>query len=314
MNTRIMDRDFELLQLLASTGWLSSRQIQYALFPKTTLKVVNKRLRKLAEEKLIKTVRPHRTAENMYRLERLGRKLLLKETDFPEEQILMMRNLPQPLDHFARINDLRLAFIQEVRKRGGQILFFLTDMELRKRGAQSEVIPDGMTAFNLNGNKYRFAIEYDNGTETAHYFATKKIRKYLKLLSFQGQILGLSDFRVLVLTDSFRTASRLMKASVREDLPPGLFHFSVFDSFDPVHIFDNEVYLDPTEAFTLKRDNCKFEILQNDPTKTTWRGLLSLACRNGASTHQPAQGNIVENQENLNPNIPNKKEEELNGN
>jgi hypothetical protein len=313
MSARIMDRDFELLQLLASTGWLSSRQIQYALFPKCSIKVVNKRLRKLEEGKLVKTVRPHRTAENIYRLERGGRKLLLKETDFPEEQILMMRALPRELEHFTRINDLRLIFEQEVRKRGGQISFFLTDMELRKRNARSEVIPDAITRFNLDGREYRFAIEYDNGTETANYFAAKKVRKYILCLSLHGQILGLSDLRVLVFADSFRTAGRLMKASIREDLPAALFHFSVFDCFDPEKVFA-DVYLDPTEAFVLKRDKNKFEILENDPSRVAWHALLSLACRNGASTHQPEGSNLVEREKKLNPNIPNKKEEEPNGN
>ena len=137
--------------------------------------MVNKRTRKLTQARYLDKVRLSRTDQNLYRLGKEGKKLLAVETNFPEEGIIQMRKPPRELDHFLAINDLRLIFEKEIKKRGGEMKFFLADLELKKRSEQSPIIPDAIMRFLLHWRDYRFVIEYDNGTETSRHFAREKV-------------------------------------------------------------------------------------------------------------------------------------------
>src|SRR5207244_8453795 len=94
------------------------------------------------------------------------------------------------------------------------------------KGERSILIPDAIIRFTLNGKDYRFAIEYDNGTETPRYFASNKVRTYLSLASSHRPIFNLSDFRVLVFAQSPRIVLSLMKVAMKEGPPLGLFYFA----------------------------------------------------------------------------------------
>jgi hypothetical protein len=288
MTIRIMERDIQILELLAATGWLSTRQIQYALFPDAIMKVVNKRMRKLTEARYLEKVRLSRTDQNLYRLGSEGRKVVAGETNFPEAGIVLMRKPPRELDHFMAINDLRLFFEKEIRKRGGEMKFFFADLELKKRGEQSPIIPDAIMRFVLDGRDYRFAIEYDNGTETSRYFASQKVRKYIHIASAHRPIFSLMDFRVLVFTENSKTALKLMRGSIRERPPRGLFYFAVKSEMAPEDIL-SDIYLDPTEVFSPERRGGKGEGTTSQQSRIMWHSLTEVVSRGGVSTHQEEQ-------------------------
>jgi hypothetical protein len=285
MTVRITERDIQILELLAAAGWLSTRQIQYALFPDAITKVVNKRMRKLTEAKHLEKVRLSRTDQNLYRLGNEGKKVVASETNFPEAGIVLMRKPPRELDHFIAINDLRLFFEKEVKKRGGEMKFFFADLELKKRGEQSPIIPDAIMRFVLGGRDYRFAIEYDNGTETSRYFAREKVRKYIHIASAHRAIFSLMEFRVLVFAENSKIALKLMKGSVRENPPSGLFYFAAKSEIAPEDILA-DIYLDPTEVFSQQRQVSKGEGTTSQQSRILWHFLTEMVSRCGVSTHQ----------------------------
>ncbi len=272
MKPKITERDIRLLELVASSGWLATHQIQYALFPNATRKVVNKRMRKLVAEGCLHAVRLHRTAENLYRLGSKGMTLLRSETNFPEDKVIIQRKPPRELDHVVAINDLRVIFEREVQMRGGEMKFFLTDIELRKRNEKASLIPDALTHFILDGKDYRFAIEYDNGTETPQYFAREKVRKYIQMHDAEKPLFSLTDFRVVVVAESFKGATKLMKAAIKEDPPAGLFYFGAIETFDP-ETFVSHIFLDPVEVIEQ----------QEAGSENQWHGIFDLASQRGAS-------------------------------
>jgi hypothetical protein len=296
MTIRIMERDIQILELLAAAGWLSTRQIQYALFPGAIAKVVNKRMRKLAQACYVVKVRLSRTDENLYRLGIEGKKVVASETNFPEEEIVLMRKPPRELRHFLAINDLRLIFEKEIKKRGGEMNFFFADPELRKRGEQSPIIPDAIMRFFLDGKDYRFAIEFDNGTETPHYFASEKVRKYTCIASARRPIFSFDSFRILVFTEDLKTALRLMRGSIRENPPPGLFYFAVTSEITPEDIL-GDIYLDPTEVFRQARGSGRVEVTARPLSEIVWHSLAEMVSHAGASTHQDEPDNLSDNYE-----------------
>ncbi len=265
---RITERDRTLFLKLAVTGWLSTSQLQYAFFPDVARKVLNKRLKKLTGAGYLTAVQFHRTEEKLYRLGLKGKNLIITETEFPEDKIYLSRRPPAQWNHFLAINTLRLAFETEVHRRGGKINFFLSDHELRKSQLKATIIPDALVRFTLFGNDYRLAIEYDNGTETLRYFLRSKILRYMDLLSSGIPIFGLSDFRVLIFTSTFKTASRLMKACLNSPLPAGSFYFAVLPKEDPALVL-SDIYIDPAAVLS--------------GSKILWRHLEELVFRTGVS-------------------------------
>ena len=298
MTARITERDIQLLELLAAAGWLSTRQIQYALFPDPIAKVVNKRMRKLTQSRHLEKVRLSRTDQNLYRLGSEGKKVVASETDFPESGIVLMRKPPRELDHFLAINDLRLIFEKEIKRHGGEMRFFFADLELKKRGEQSPIIPDAIMCFTLDGRDYRFAIEYDNGTETSRYFASQKVRKYIHIVSAHRHIFSLKDFRVLVFTENSKTALKLMRGSIRENPPPGLFYFAAKSEIAPED-FLTDVYLDPTEIFHEERRGSKVGITASNQSEIRWHSITEMVSRGGVSMHQEEQDKFLTTQEML---------------
>ena len=199
-----------------------------------------------------------------------------------------MRKPPRELDHFLAINDLRLFFEKEIKKRGGEMKFFFADLELKKRGEQASLIPDAIMRFILDGKDYRFAIEYDNGTETSRYFAREKVRKYIDIAAAHRPIFGLSHFRVLVFTDNSKIALKLMRGSIRENPPSGLFYFAAKSEIASEDIL-TDIYLDPTGVFSQARRGSKAEITTSSRSEIRWHSLIEMVSRGGASTHQEEQ-------------------------
>jgi hypothetical protein len=306
MSMRMTERDIQVLELLAVCGWLSTRQIQYSLFPETIAKVVNKRMRKLTEAGYVHKVRLGRTDQNLYRCASGGKKALCRETDFPEGALVSLREPPKELSHFMAINDFRLVMEAEITKRGGQMRFFFSDMELRRKAERCILIPDAMVSFILKGKEYQFAFEYDNGTETPTYFSRQKVRKYLQLASASQPIFSLNNFRVLVVTNKFKDALKLMRAAVLESPPAGFFYFAGVGDILSDEVL-SDIFLDPTELFSVRRGRSRPEVVSTHNAETSWYSLTELVCRGGVSTRHEVSGNPFDHNEmpsSSKPNIP----------
>ena len=86
-----------------------------------------------------------------------GRSLLLSQTNFPEESIVMTRKPPKEKHHFVAINTVRLMLEEAVSQAGGEMKFLFTDAELRRRNLRLEIIPDAITYLVIDTTKYLFA-------------------------------------------------------------------------------------------------------------------------------------------------------------
>jgi hypothetical protein len=167
-----MDRDREIMKLLLRARWLSTQQIRDRFFPGRTANAVNKRLAKLTTAGLLRVVRPHMTSQCWYRPSAAGAALLAQDASNGGTSVRY--GFPRQLDHFARINDLRLWFeLQEALNLRG----FLAEWEYKQVGVRPTVVPDALAFLEQDGRHGVLAIEVDCGTENADVLV-RKMRAY----------------------------------------------------------------------------------------------------------------------------------------
>lgn len=196
---RLMDRDLDILTLLRSGRWLTTRQIHRRHFVPSTLSAGRRRLRTLRRAKLVRKEQPNRMEEALFTLGPEGKRLLERE---PAVRVALERSLPKQLAHLKGINDARIA-----AELTPDLRYFFAAWELPASGWKHCIIPDAI--FRIGDRA--FALEYDRGFENVRYFVDSKIATYRR-----GR-LGIDLAAVLIVVDTESRRRTLTQVTEGDD-------------------------------------------------------------------------------------------------
>src|SRR5689334_19176703 len=110
-STRITPRDDQILELLGRARWLTTDQLRAKFFPSKSANAVNKRMRILVDDGLLRSVRPGMTAQCWFRLGSAG----VVRLENKGSAVAVPRRLPVQLTHFKSTNDVRLSLESEIK-------------------------------------------------------------------------------------------------------------------------------------------------------------------------------------------------------
>lgn len=154
------------MHLLLDARWLATSQIARTFFQDKTLNAVNKRMSKLVQAGLLRSLRPGWMAEQYYSLTQRGCRHI-DPTD--SSGGAGTSRFPKQLQHFSWINDLRIWFQAQSLPRIRYDSYWQSQPGRASRG----VVPDALVALEVSGQKHRLAVEVDCGTENASVVAQK---------------------------------------------------------------------------------------------------------------------------------------------
>ncbi len=189
---RLKERDLWIMEALAKMRFLKTTQLAKLFFGDSKWSA-NKRLRQLFDAGLIKVWMRSLSEENIYSITLKGLRVL--EAEGMELQITIPRGLDGNLDHLLAINQVRIALGLGLPKVDGEIIWWLSDWDLRSHG-KSRIIPDAIFKIRWGGKgEQAFVLELDNETKSPRKFL-KKILGYASLR--ERGIYGVTDFITLV--------------------------------------------------------------------------------------------------------------------
>ncbi len=230
---RLTKRDVRLLVKLNASRWLATRQVQALIFPGTDLSLTRRRLRKLAQEGYVRSIRQHHEAEAFHTVGPKGAALL----EARGKKVVREQSLPKQLTHFVGINDIRIA----VETGGAPVKYFYAAWELGQFEHFRHLIPDAIFS-TMDGQRRRFAVEYDCSTESRALIA-RKVTAYLE---------GGTSFAWHAVLIICGTASRVRSLAVylrRMDLPACRFLAAVMADVREAGIY-GRVFIDLSGAGT----------------------------------------------------------------
>lgn len=262
----ITERDRKLFLKLNQASWLSTSQLLKCFFQDKSANAVNKRMRKLVNAGYLFCSRNSSMEEYLYRLKTKAKQYLLDHTSMKEGNIVIPKRLPQNLQHFLGINDIRLYFEKSIEKAQGEILLFASDRDLKSIYPQAPLIPDALVRFRYcsNGENqiYNFTIEYDNETENPQYFGSTKVKKYMESINRKQAVFGLTQYKVLVFADNMKRLISLMRHSIKYLSNPGVFQFCLITDLMPSLFITKPVFLDPFDFYEVEHDDGKMRIFE----------------------------------------------------
>jgi len=149
---RVMERDTWLLEALCRLRFLTTTQLLRLRFG-ASRSAINKRLRRLFDEGLVRVWVRCLESDNVYSLTVAGRAVLATDRG----ACSLPRGLDRDLDHTLAINDVRIALAATLPALGAELLSWLSDCDLRPHRS-ARLVPDA-----------RFTIRWSNGSETSFY-------------------------------------------------------------------------------------------------------------------------------------------------
>jgi hypothetical protein len=191
---KLTPRCINLLRLLSSARWLTTRQIHGRFFAGATPDAARKRLRKLTAGEYLVMVREGRMNQALFTLGRAGKRVLEAARVTPPA---LERRPPSQREHFLAVNDMRIA-----AELAGSLSYFFAYWELPALGWRHSLIPDAV--FRIGDRT--FAVEFDRGVEGIQFFIRTKIVAYRRGLD------GLPLTAVLIVTDRDARMASLAKA------------------------------------------------------------------------------------------------------
>jgi hypothetical protein len=208
---RLTGRCMELLKLLQTARWLSTKQVHRRFFAKVTLSAARRRLRRLATAGYLLKHQDDRMREALFTLGRKSSRVLEIEND-GGKPVVLERKPPKQMEHLAGINDIRIA-----AELSGQLAYFFAAWELPGVGWKYPLVPDAI--FRMADRT--FSVEYDRGAEGLRYFIGSKIACYRRGLP------GFPLSAVLVVVDRRSRLETLARAIADER---ALFLFTTIDA------------------------------------------------------------------------------------
>jgi hypothetical protein len=210
------DRDLEILEFTGVYRQVSQGQIHARVFPGLSEVVVTRRVRSLADAKLLAVDRMNKTGINLIRLTNKGLDLLIeagrKESDYfvPGKPVAL-----KDLAHTLWSNDIAIMLQSNEPKP----VTVMPACQLQRRWVPPpEAIPDLLAIYELAGlaRKLVLSIEVDLGAERLNSTFLPKLQKCADLLKNEW---APNDFGVIVVfTKGRRRALSLLKAAT-ESLP-----------------------------------------------------------------------------------------------
>lgn len=177
VEVQVTPRDRELFGLLSRARWLTTSQVQRALWPGKSANAVAKRMKRLGVGGYVRSIRPGMTEECWHRLSALG--LELAAGDNAQIETLVARRLPKQRQHFASINDIRLWLEMQF---GRERVSYKAEWEVKAINERPAVVPDAMAVIQARECEVRMGIEVDCSTENPRMVA-RKLSGYARSLS-----------------------------------------------------------------------------------------------------------------------------------
>lgn len=185
---RCTERDKKLIVKCGLCRWLTTTQIQRLYFPRATVNAVQKRLRKLAEEGLLRTHREGILSESLHAAGPRARAIF----EGKGLEYIGGNDVPRQIEHLAGVNDIRIA----VETGAVPVAYFFAHWQLANIGWKHHVIPDAVFGVRTPGLR-NFVLEYDRATEGLSVLVTK-------LQTYQEGLPGFSFEAVVIVTERDR--------------------------------------------------------------------------------------------------------------
>lgn len=217
---RLQERDLDILLALAKMRLLSTSDIARLCFNASG--TAQKRLRKLYDRGLVRTIVADLASENRYALTPFGHALL--EQALEGEAIPPFRPAPRAdaacVGHLDLLNRYRIALARGVTEHQLELVCFTPEWELRARDPQAEIVPDAAVVLGKNRARLEVALEVDIGTEPGRT-VDKKLDRYESARLARRSVAGLRSPLVLLVTAKPRRAlslARIMDAARGKNL------------------------------------------------------------------------------------------------
>jgi hypothetical protein len=175
--TKLTSRDFKIFWSCADCQILTTSQIMRWLFEGTSLRNVQKRLRKLADAGYLDAIQTRVATDNLILLGHKGEAELRKKGWKQERK----KEAPKDLDHHLGIVDIRIAIEQGLKNFAGMKLrYFYAYWQLGQFQWSYPIIPDALFSIR-NAYVASAAVEFDRGLYSLVVFA-KKLLQYRALV------------------------------------------------------------------------------------------------------------------------------------
>ena len=207
---RVQERDIDILFALAKMRMLRTSDVSRLLFHARG--TCQKRLRKLFDAGLVRTVVTDLARENRFVLTRLGHAMVSELR--AEAGVPAYRAAPRvdgrSIAHLDLLNEYRIALALGAAKHGLSLRSFVPEWDLRAEDPAAKLIPDALCVLaRRDGAEWQLAIEVDTGTE-APAVVERKLRKY-ELARSNGGVFGVSSPLVAIVMPKFRRAMTLAR-------------------------------------------------------------------------------------------------------
>ncbi|MFI5298333.1 MAG: replication-relaxation family protein [Polyangiales bacterium] len=200
---RAQDRDVDVLLALAKMRLLRTSDLTRLFFEAKG--TCQKRLRKLFDAGLVRSVVGDLATENRYALTPMGHAFLVEAVD----DVPSWRPVPpvrgRELVHLDLLNRYRIALATSVGQVGGELVAFTPDWELRGRSPRAPLFPDAAVVLDLRGRRLEVAVESDTGSMPPTVVA-KKVAAYLSVRLLRTPVFGLVAPLILFVTPTARRA------------------------------------------------------------------------------------------------------------
>jgi hypothetical protein len=191
-----------------------------------------KRMRKLYDAGLVRTIVTDLATENRYALAPLGHAFLVEALAGVE--VPPFRAAPRVdsrnVAHLDLLNAFRIALARSAPAHGVTLVRFTPEWELRALEPSASLIPDGtalLAAEGATGAHAELALEVDVGTEPPAT-VVEKVRRYDAAAMTRTRVAGLLAPTVLLVANTARRARSLARALHAAAMPPVLFGAAPF--------------------------------------------------------------------------------------
>jgi hypothetical protein len=208
---RLRDRDIDILLALAKMRLLKTSNLTVLYF--SAKGTCQKRLRKLFDAGLVRTIVTDLAADNRYALTPLGHALLVEA--LPDEDVPDFRPAPRidgrGLAHLELVNRYRIALAKGATAASVELVAFVPEWELRSAEPTAPLIPDAALTLRVDGRDHGIAMEVDTGSEPPAT-VVRKVERYEAAVLARRRVGGLLAPTVVIIASSARRARSLARA------------------------------------------------------------------------------------------------------
>lgn len=222
-------RDLLGLRLIAQARVVSTTQ--YMAYLEVPRSIAWRSLARLRDHGLVRVHVDRLDDDNRYALSREGSVALARACGGSPEDFPVVRGTGDLGPHHARAVDLGVAIqVALAKSKRLSLVRFLFEADLRNglgdtRGA---LVPDlGFVVETKGGERTAYAAEIDLSQESAPYVRKHKLAPYRDLALLGAPLLGVSDWRVLILVPSARRLDMLAEAAWEVGVPESRFYFAL---------------------------------------------------------------------------------------